>query len=89
MHKVQRNQTRGSSAFAEDDEVCRVRIEQRGNILAARFQILGWVLFIVSAVAFIASSIKNGDTLGLIGGLFFLFACFVFLVPYALPADKR
>jgi hypothetical protein len=57
--------------------------------LAARFQILGWVLFIVSALAFIASSIKNGDTLGLIGGLFFLLACFVFLVPYALPADKR
>jgi hypothetical protein len=57
--------------------------------LAARFQILGWVLFIVSALGFIASSIKNGDMLGLIGGAFFLVACFVFLIPYALPAEKR
>jgi hypothetical protein len=50
--------------------------------LAARIQILGWVLFIVSALGFIASSIRNGDTLGLIGGIFFLLACFVFLIPY-------
>jgi hypothetical protein len=57
--------------------------------LAARFQILGWVLFIVSALGFIASSIRNGDMLGLIGGAFFLVACFVFLIPYALPAEKR
>jgi hypothetical protein len=57
--------------------------------LAARLQILGWILFIVSALAFIASSLRNGDLLGLIGGAFFLLACFVFLVPYALPAGKR
>lgn len=50
--------------------------------MAARIQILGWVLFIVSALGFIASSIRNGDTLGLIGGIFFLLACFVFLIPY-------
>jgi len=57
--------------------------------LAARLQITGWILFIVSALAFMASSIKNGDMLGLIGGAFFLLACFVFLIPYALPPDKR
>ncbi len=57
--------------------------------MAARFQILGWILFIVSALGFIGSSIRNGDTFGLIGGAFFLVACFVFLIPYALPADKR
>ena len=57
--------------------------------MIARIQILGWVLFIVSALGFIASSIKNGDTLGLVGGIFFLLACFVFLIPYALPAGKR
>ncbi|HVZ02303.1 MAG TPA: hypothetical protein VHA35_22545 [Dongiaceae bacterium] len=57
--------------------------------MAARLQILGWILFIVSALAFIASSLRNGDLLGLIGGAFFLLACFVFLVPYALPAGKR
>ena len=47
------------------------------------------MLFIVSALAFIASSIRNGDMLGLAGGIFFLLACFVFLIPYALPAGRR
>ncbi|HVT51905.1 MAG TPA: hypothetical protein VHE77_10075 [Dongiaceae bacterium] len=56
--------------------------------MAARFQILGWILFIVSALGFIASSIEHGDMLGLIGGAFFLVACFVFLIPYALT-EKR
>jgi len=46
-----------------------------------RFQISGWVLFIFSALFFIATSIQAGDTPGLIGALFFLVACFVFLVP--------
>jgi hypothetical protein len=59
-----------------------------GSIVIARIQILGWVLFIVSALAFMASSIRNGDTLGLIGGTFFLLACFVFLIPYALSARR-
>ena len=57
--------------------------------MAARFQILGWILFIVSALGFIASSLKSGDMLALTGGAFFLVACFVFLIPYALPAEKR
>jgi hypothetical protein len=50
--------------------------------VAEKFQIAGWVLFIISACAFIASSLRSGDLLGLIGGAFFLVACFVFLVPY-------
>jgi hypothetical protein len=57
--------------------------------LVARIQILGWILFIVSALAFIVSSIRSGDTVGLIGGAFFLLACFVFLIPYALPPARR
>ena len=90
LASMQRDQTRGSSAFAEDDEPCKMGGGyQRGTILAARLQILGWILFIVSALAFMASSIRNGDTLGLVGGAFFLLACFVFLIPYALPANKR
>ena len=52
--------------------------------MAKKIQILGWVLFIVSACAFIASSLKSGDVLGLIGGIFFLLACFVFLIPYGM-----
>lgn len=56
--------------------------------MAARLQILGWILFIISALAFMASSIRNGDMLGLIGGAFFLLACFVFLLPYAMPRER-
>jgi len=46
-----------------------------------RFQLLGWVLFVFSALFFITSSIRAGDLVNLIGGFFFLFACFVFLIP--------
>ncbi len=44
-------------------------------------QIFGWVLFVLSAFAFIASSLRARDPLGLLGGVIFLIACFVFLVP--------
>ena len=46
-----------------------------------RFQLWGWILFIFSALFFIASSIRAGDQLSLLGGVLFLVACFVFLVP--------
>ena len=49
------------------------------------YQLLGWALFIISAIGFIASSIRSGDILGLIGGVFFLLACFAFLVPFFRP----
>jgi len=44
--------------------------------------ITGWLLFIISALGFIWSSLKNGDIPSLIGGVFFLIACIVFLIPY-------
>lgn len=44
--------------------------------------IAGWILFIISALGFIWSSFKSGDVAGLIGGIFFLIACLVFLVPH-------
>ncbi len=56
--------------------------------MAVKCQIWGWVLFIISALAFIASSLRSGDMLGLAGGIFFLVACFVFLIPYVLKAPK-
>jgi len=46
-----------------------------------KYQLWGWVLFIVCAIIFIASSIRMGDVLMLIGSLFFLAACFLFLIP--------
>jgi len=47
-----------------------------------RFEIWGWVLFTVSALFFIASSLRNGDKVGLLGGIFFLLACAAFLASY-------
>jgi hypothetical protein len=46
-----------------------------------RYQLWGWILFIVSAIFFMAASINAGDPISLVGGAFFLIACFVFLAP--------
>ncbi len=51
------------------------------QITQQRFQLWGWILFIASAIFFMASSIRAGDPLSLIGGAFFLLACFIFLAP--------
>lgn len=43
--------------------------------------VAGWLLFIVSALFFIAAGWRAGDMLALGGGIFFLVACIAFLVP--------
>ncbi len=45
------------------------------------YELWGWILFILSAVFFIASSLRSGDWPSLIGGTLFLIACFVFITP--------
>jgi len=44
--------------------------------------IIGWILFVFSALAFIASSLRAGDMVGLVGGVLFLVACLIFLIPF-------
>jgi hypothetical protein len=44
-------------------------------------EILGWVLFVLSALGFILSSLREGDLAGLLGGVLFLAGCLVFLLP--------
>ena len=46
-----------------------------------KYQIAGWILFIICAIFFVASSLKNHDILTFIGGVLFLIACIVFLIP--------
>lgn len=46
-----------------------------------RFQIAGWLLFILCAVLFAASGLKNRDMLTFAGSIVFLGACIVFLIP--------
>jgi hypothetical protein len=46
-----------------------------------KFQLWGWLLFVVCAILFVAASIKNKDALTLMGSLCFLIACVIFLIP--------
>lgn len=49
--------------------------------MSHRFQLWGWIIFIFSALFFIAASLRAEDPIGLIGGALFLLACIVFLLP--------
>ncbi len=53
-----------------------------GSSKVRRYDLWGWLLFVVSALFFMVSSIRNGDIVGLIGGVFFLLACVAFLASY-------
>ena len=43
-------------------------------------EILGWVLFVLSPLGFIVSSLRTGDLPGLAGGVLFLAGCLAFLL---------
>ena len=49
--------------------------------------LVGWLVFVVCALFFIASSLRNRDVLTLIGGVLFLIGCILFIVP--LVSEKR
>ena len=46
-----------------------------------RFHLLGWLLFLVCAVFFIAQNLDASDAVGLIGSIVFLLGCFAFIIP--------
>jgi hypothetical protein len=58
------------------------RITRIGRrILSGRsVEILGWILFVLSALGFIVSSLRTGDLPGLAGGVLFLAGCLAFLL---------
>ncbi len=51
------------------------------------YHLVGWVLFLVCAVFFIASAAASGDLLYLIGSILFFVACIAFVIP--LVSEKR
>ncbi len=53
-----------------------------------KYQIAGWILFIICAIFFTASGLKNHDILTFIGGVIFLISCIVFLIPLVRPNKK-
>ncbi|RLB29163.1 MAG: cytochrome oxidase subunit III, partial [Deltaproteobacteria bacterium] len=48
----------------------------------------GWILFVVCALFFIASSLHGHDILGLVGSIIFLIACLVFIYPLVKKNDR-
>lgn len=56
------------------------------SVRKIRYQLTGWILFVLCALFFAASSLKNQDTLAFIGSVVFLVACIVFLIPLVQPA---
>ena len=67
---------------------------ERGSMLQNRrrnngnFEVWGWLLFVGSALFFIVSSTRTGDTVGLLGVIFFLLGGGVFLAGYVHPGKK-
>ena len=49
--------------------------------LETKYHFIGWILFVICAVFFIAASLKDKEVLTLIGSIIFLIACIVFLIP--------
>ena len=47
--------------------------------------LVGWALFIVSAIGFCIASI--GNFWAMFGSVFFLLACLVFLIPFFRPEE--
>tara|TARA_B100000965_G_C19149571_1_gene565380 strand:+ start:250 stop:435 length:186 start_codon:yes stop_codon:yes gene_type:complete len=45
-----------------------------------QINLLGWVLFLISATGFLIASI--GSFWGMFGSVFFLIACLVFMIPF-------
>ncbi|SLN35687.1 hypothetical protein ROA7450_01675 [Roseovarius albus] len=45
------------------------------------FNFAGWVLFTLSAIGFLWTTLKAGDVIGVVASLLFLIACLVFIIP--------
>ncbi|MCK5516573.1 MAG: DUF3784 domain-containing protein [Desulfobulbaceae bacterium] len=54
-----------------------------------KYHLAGWTLFVICAIFFIASSLKNHDTLAFIGSVIFLIACVVFLIPLLESCQRK
>ncbi len=52
-----------------------------GSDKSERFQLYGWLLFVVCSFFFIADSAVAANPLGIAGSAIFLLACIVFLIP--------
>lgn len=51
-------------------------------------QLVGWFLFIVCSICYLASAVAHRDTLTILGSVIFLIACIVFLIPLVAQLKK-
>ena len=54
----------------------------KGQERESRFQLVGWVFFLVCSFLFIAHNVIAGSLIGLAGSIVFLLGCVVFLIPF-------
>ena len=59
-------------------------LEKMNNV---KINLLGWILFLISAIGFIKASVENFWTM--FGSVFFLIACIVFLIPFLNMKKKK
>ena len=52
-----------------------------------KYQLSGWLLFLVCAVLFIIDSSINWSPWGLFGSIFFLLGCIAFIIPFTWKKD--
>jgi hypothetical protein len=53
-----------------------------------KFQLSGWILFIVCAGFLMASAINTDDILVLVGSIIFLSGCVVFIIPMVIKGKQ-
>ncbi|MDX1691187.1 MAG: hypothetical protein R3290_09225 [Acidimicrobiia bacterium] len=46
-----------------------------------RLHRFGWILFLASAVVFLAVGLRDGDALTIVAGILFTLGCVMFLLP--------
>ncbi len=57
--------------------------------MSRKAQIIGWTIFTLSALTYIADSLHSGDMIALVASLLFLLACVVFFLPLLRPDPER
>jgi hypothetical protein len=53
-----------------------------------RYNLAGWIFFIVCALFFLAAGIRDKDNIIIAGSIFFLIACILFILPLAQNKNK-